>query len=184
MTTELAEASKQFMAAAERLPKIAPLYVLADEFNTLLDLVEDPQTDPLKLELQLAEVTSDIKAKAFGIAEVLRSFERRAEDYKREQDRLYAARKVLEFAGERLKAYTLEQMQSMGIDRIDTGVHTVRVQQNPPRVEVVDAALVPGEYQRTKVVVEVDKRHILEDVKDGVVVPGVSIERGVSLRIS
>lgn len=190
-------AASRFMAAANRLPTIAPLYVLADEFNTLLDLVEDPATDPVKLEMQLAEVTRDIKAKAFGIAEVIRTFERRADDYKREQDRLYAARKVLELATERLKTYTVDQLQIMGIDRIDAGIHTLRLQQNPISVKVIDepeitrvegyATMpdVPAEYVTMVTVYKVSKRDIAAHTKDtGELVAGISYERGVSLRVS
>ncbi len=191
----VAEKSRQFMEVATRLP--APLYVLAEEFNDLIDLLSDPAADPARVEDQLAECTRDIKAKAFGIAEVLRSFERRADDYKREQDRLYAARKVLETATERLKAYTVEQMQSMGIDRIDAGVHTVRLQKNPISVHVTNEPKtvhlegyaempdVPREFVAIHTVYKVKKGEIAAHVKTtGEVVPGTSIERGVSLRVS
>jgi hypothetical protein len=71
------------------------------------------------------------------------------------------------------------------MQRIDTGSFTYQVKANPPAVNVVDAALVPSEYERTKITVDVDKRSILEDYKrTGEIPPGVDIRRGVRLEIS
>jgi hypothetical protein len=182
MNAEAMVASRQFMAVAERLPT---LYALADEWNELVALLEDPESDQAAIGAELDRVASDIHAKAYGLAVVIQGFQLRAEYLKAEEQRLYAKRKASESHVERLRAYALAQMQALGMQRIDTGSFTYQVKSNPPAVSVVDAALVPSEYERTKITVDVDKRSILDDYKrTGEIPPGVDIRRGVRLEIS
>jgi hypothetical protein len=69
--------------------------------------------------------------------------------------------------------------------QIETSRFSLSIRTNPPACTVVDAAAVPGEYQRTKIEISVDRRAILEDFKrDGVIPPGVEITRGERLSIA
>jgi hypothetical protein len=69
--------------------------------------------------------------------------------------------------------------------RIETGKFTITRRENPLRVDVLDASQVPHQFERTTITTSVDKAAVLAYVKStGDVVPGISIGRGESLRIS
>lgn len=190
----LATLSGGFNQAAERLPV---LYKLAAEFTRLVDLHEDPDSDPAEIDLELAEVVRDIKAKAFGIAELIKSCERKEGDCKREEERLYAMRKRAETLKEKLKEYARREMEVMGLDRIDVGTHTLAIRLNNPAVEVLDEPAiarveayetmpdVPKEFIQLITLYKLDRRALLAHVKaTGEVVPGAVVVRRPRLQVS
>ncbi len=180
--TAAVAASREFVvAAANRLPV---LYDLALEWRDLVGLLEQPAIDQEAVSTELARVAQDIRAKAYGIATVVQGIDNKVSQLKNEEARLAAKRKTYESAGDRLRAYTLAQMQIIGEDRIDTGTFLLTIRTNPPACTVVDAALVPHEYERTKITIDVDRRAILEHYKStGEIPPGVSITRGERLEM-
>jgi len=178
----LAVASERFVQAADRL---VTLYSLADEWNTLVALLEKPEVDHAAVDLELERVARDIRAKAFGLAVIIQSMDHKAGRLKEEEQRLYAKRKAAENTAERLRAYALAQLQAMSLERLDYGTHTLSRVLNPPSVNVLDAAAVPHEFERTKITVETDKRAILEHFKTtGEIVAGVEIVRTERLSIA
>ncbi len=183
MTPDTLAASGAFMRTADRLPT---LYGLADDYNHLVALLEDPEADQAAVQAELERVAGDIKAKAYGLAIVIQSFENRAAMLKTEEQRLAAKRKASEAHAERLKNYAMAQMVAMGEDRIDTGVFTLSVCANSmPKVTVLDAAAVPHEYEKTVITVTVDKTAIgAHFTATGEIVPGVDVAVGTHLRIS
>ena len=85
---------------------------------------------------------------------------------------------------ERLRAYLLRNLQSVGTERVDTARFRISVRFNPPSVAVLEQQLVPAEYLRTVTTVSVDKRLILDNYKaTGEIVPGVEVSRGQRLEI-
>jgi hypothetical protein len=180
--TAIEQASQQFMAAAERLPT---LWSLTQEFEQLIWLLEQPDADPAEVDAEMQRVVGDIRQKAHGVATVIDSLEGLAAFQKAGADKLIAKAKANQAHADRLRGYALACMKTIGQDRLETGHYTLSVRLNPPSVNVTDASAIPGEYQRTKVEVSVDKRAILEAFKaTGEIPPGAEIERRESLRIS
>lgn len=179
--TDIEQASRAFMHTAERLPT---LYSLSSEFERLVDLLEDPDADPTEVDAELQRVAGDIKRKAYGVAVVIRQLEGLAELQKSESQRLAAKAKAAQGHADRLRDYARQCMHQIGEERLETGSFTLAIRTNPPSVVVLDATAVPTDYQRTKVIVDVDKRAILEHTKQtGEVVPGTEIVRGTRLDI-
>jgi hypothetical protein len=179
--TDLERASRAFVQAAERS---TTLYALSEEYIQLVDLLEDPDIDPHLVEQELDRISGAIKEKAEAIAGLVRWYEGLAELRRIESKRMAETVGGFERQAERLRAYVLRHMQATGITRIDTARFTLSVRQNPPRVEVLEAMLVPEEFKRTKVVVDVDKRAVLEHTKlTGEVVAGTEIVRAERLDI-
>lgn len=54
---------------------------------------------------------------------------------------------------------------------------TIATQMNPPKVKVVDEAIIPGKYIVTETTTKLDKKAMLNDLKAGNAVPGADIER-------
>jgi hypothetical protein len=174
--------TKAFNNASERLPV---LWQLTQEWDRLLSLLEDPDSDQDAIQLELQRVAGDIRAKGAGLAIVLQGLDRLADWQRAEGQRLMAKARANEAHAERLRAYALSCMSSLGIERLETGTHTLSVRTNPPSVNVVDAAAVPSEFQRTKIEITPDKVAILAHHRQtGEVVPGVEVQRSQSLRVS
>jgi hypothetical protein len=181
MTPAVQEASRTFMQASDRLPT---LWALTEEFRELVDLLEQPEPDQDAIATELTRVAADITKKAYGIAIVIQGIENKAAMLKAEEARLNAKRKACENAAERLRAYTLAQMQALGQERIDTGTFLLSVRLNNPSVVVLDAAAIPSEYQRTTISIAPDKVAILAAMKaTGEVIPGTEVVRTPRLEI-
>lgn len=178
---EIKQASTAFVQAANRS---STLYALSDQYLHLVELLEGDEMDLDDVEKELDRISGAIAHKAEAIAGLVRWYQGLADLRKAEAKRMADTVSSFEHNAERLKAYVLRHMQQTGMTRIDTGRFTLSVRQNPPRVEVLEAMLVPSEYQRTKIITDVDKRAVTEHWKTtGEVVPGVEIVRGERLDI-
>lgn len=188
MTTDITrigsplQASRAFMQTAERLPV---LWKLTSEFQTLIDLLEQEDADEQAIEAEMQQVAADIERKADGVAAVVRALESLAAYQADEGKRLSARAKANQGHADRLREYARNCMRAIGVERLETGRFTLRIQLNPPSVNVLDATAVPSEHQRTKVTVDVDRAGILAHYRaTGEVVPGTEIVRNESLRIA
>jgi hypothetical protein len=186
----VAEASRQFMATAQRLPTLFDLEDTAYQLLALLEATDDPAEladveAVAEVKAQLALVDQLMLQKQESYVSVIRSLEAMADARKAEADRLRDRAKTAERHADWLRARLLTHMQTTGRERIETSRFTLTVRQNPPSVTVLDAAAVPHEYERTRITIDVDKRQILEDFKrDGVIPPGVDITHGRRLSIA
>jgi hypothetical protein len=174
--------TRAFNNASERLPT---LWSLGQEWDRLLSLLEDPESDQDAIQLELQRVAGDIRTKGAGLAIVLQGLDRLADWQRVEGQRLMAKARANEAHAERLKTYALSCMESLGIERLETGTHTLSVRTNPPAVQVIDETIVPNEFVRKVVVTSVDKRAILTHVKQtGEVPAGIEVQRSQSLRVT
>jgi hypothetical protein len=183
-------ADRAFVVAAQRLPTLFDLEDTACQLLALLEATDDPAEladveAVAEIKAQLALIDQLMLTKQESYVSVIRSLEAMADARKAEADRLRDRAKTAERHADWLRARLLTHMQTTARSRIETSRFTLTVRQNPYACTVVDAAVVPREYQRTKIEISVDRRAILEDFKrDGVIPPGVDITRGERLAIS
>lgn len=162
----------------------ARLYDLTAQYLDVIAHLEDEDAQVDDVVAQLQAIAGSIRDKGQAIACVAQDLERQAEVCRAEAKRLSDRAKRAEAHVAWLHTYVLEQLQSMGLDRLETPRFTLAIRTNPPAVQVEDAALVPSNYQRTVISIEVDKRSILADLKkSGAIPPGVVITRGQRLVI-
>lgn len=201
MTTAIEQASKDFIDAAD---KVVPFYRLSEEWNYLVWLLEEPNTDVEAIQQELQKVAGDIREKAYGLAAVIQGLDRlaarqkfEADQQKAEVERLAAKAKATEARSRYLREYGMACMTAIGERRIETGVFTLAVRLNNPKVEVWDETMIPAAYWRQPLPPpEIDKVKILEHwratggkstpegVIEGESVPGVDVVRGKRLDIS
>jgi hypothetical protein len=183
----VAEASRSFVAAAQRLPTLFDLEDTAYQLLALLEATDDPvdlAEAVAEAKAQLALVDQMLMEKTESYVSVIRSLEAMAEARKVEADRLRDRAKTAERHADWLRARLLTHMQTTGRERIETSRFTLTVRTNPPTVVVVDAASVPHEFERTKWIIDVDKRAILAHVKaTGEIPAGVDITRSSRLEV-
>lgn len=157
------------------------LYELTQNYLNLLDLLDNPEVPKEIIENALEEVEGNFEDKAENIVKLIRSVEAEVKAYKDEEDRLSTRRKTLENKVISLKEYLESSLKAIGKQEIKGKLFTLKIQRNAPSVVIDDYNTIPKEY--LKVVEEVDKKKIKEDLKNGVDIPGVKLEATESLRI-
>lgn len=166
------------MAKPERPTQDLTLRDLADEACALDDLVylEDGEWTP-EIEALHDELSAKLFGKVDGYGTYLSLLKSREDAIDAERKRLKARQESFARQRERLANYAVMQIMRMGQKSIDGNFYTLRVQANPPTVQVdvlVDA--LPAEYIR--VIPEEhhpDRRALLAALKGGAQIDGVSL---------
>jgi len=159
------------------------LYELAQNYQNLLDLVENSEVPAEMLKTSLQEIEGKFQEKAESICKVIKSIELEAKGIKEEEKRLSDRRKALENNVKNLKEYLDGSMKSAGIKKIKGNIFTLSIQKNPLSVNILDKNSIPSLYKEEIISIKIDKAAIKEILKNGEGVPGARLEQGESLRI-
>ena len=161
------------------------LYELTDQFMQLLEMIEDLEVDPDVLLDTMDAVELDINDKADAYAKIISMVTADIEAVDVEAKRLAARKAAMASNLLKLKTNLQDTLEKTGKTKFKTALFSFNVQNNPPSVvmEVTDFEQVPEHYLRYRDP-EIDKKKILEDLKNGIDLPGLAhLERTRSLRI-
>ena len=148
-----------------------------------LQEIDFTETDRDEVEAIKEIIKEQIESKGTGIIVVVRNLEADIEVIKTEIKRLQDLKKLKENKIENLKKYTKECLEEADIKKLSTSLGNISIRKLPGSVEVLEEDSIPAEYKKEVVTVTVDKKSILADLKEGVVVPGVTLKTGTSLTI-
>ena len=98
-------------------------------------------------------------------------------------DQIKSKIKTIENAQDFVKSDIKKSIQSLGCD-LEGDIYRFKLAKAAPKVIIDDEASISDLYLRTKVIHEVDKKQISEDLKNGVPVEGAHLEENFSLRKS
>lgn len=157
------------------------LYQLTDDYLRLMEMAEE--LDQETFQDTLESIQDSIEDKVENTAKVIKSIEADVLAIKEEEKRLKERRQALEKKIDNIKDYLKEQLEKAGIDKVKRPLITVSIQNNPPKVEIVDEKSLPFEFMIPQPA-KVDKKAILEKLKNGEHVPGATLvqERGIRIR--
>ena len=158
------------------------LYELTSDLKELQE-IDFTETDRDEVEAIKEIIKEQIESKGTGIIVVVRNLEAYIEVIKKEIKRLQDLKKLKENKIENLKKYTKECLEEADIKKLSTSLGNISIRKLPGSVEVLEEESIPAEYKKEVVTVTVDKKSILADLKEGVVVPGVTLKTGTSLTI-
>ncbi|MBR1677297.1 MAG: siphovirus Gp157 family protein [Clostridia bacterium] len=163
---------------------MSTLYELTGDYLRLLELGEDPETDPEVFKDTLEGLDGEIEIKAEGYAKVIKQLEADAKMLGDEAKRLTDRKKSAENNIAAMKKSLEEAMKATGKTKFKTELFSFGIQKNPPSVKVDEEhlELIPIEYlvpQDPKI----DKKRILEELKGGATFTWATMEQGESLRI-
>jgi len=161
---------------------MASLYELTSDLRELQD-IDFTEAEESQIEQIKDIIKAQIDSKGTGIIAVIRNEESDIEALKAEIKRLQDLKKNKENRIENLKKYTKECLEDANIKKVSTSLGNMTVRKNPASVDVIDESLIPSEYKREVVEVKVDKKAILADLKEGVVVEGAALKNSTSLMI-
>lgn len=168
--------------------RMRALYELSGEFIRLYEDAFQQSGDDGAIPEDLAEslkgIEGDFVTKGESCLMMTRSWLAHAEALRAEAKRLADAAARLEGRVDWMKRYVKEQMEVVGMDKFRGRILGARIQKNSqPRIEAKDLMRVPPAYYYHPPV-ELDKRKVLEAIKAGKTVEGVTVETGTHLRIT
>lgn len=162
------------------------LHQLTDEFQIILNNLDEDGEPTESVVAQLQEVESMIKDKADGYVSLIKYHESYDGAIQEEIDRLRKRAASFSNKAKWLKQRLFDAMQRMGESKIVTTLHTIRISKNGGELPVeINPEQLTKKYQTEKLVVSPNREAILADLKAGKEVPGCMVkERGSHLRIS
>lgn len=161
------------------------LYELTDNLVALLDMMEDPDVD-VDVVLDTADmIEMDFNDKADAYGKVIATVNSDIAAIANEEKRLAARKSAMVNKVARLKDHLQKAMEATGKTKFKTALFSFGIQNNPPSVVIDEADVykLPEDFLRYRTP-EVDKKKILEALKDGADLRGVAhLEQTQSLRI-
>ena len=169
---------------------MSALYVIANEYMALAEKLADLDLDAATVAdtIEASGLVDDLTTKAQNIEHVARSAEAHNLAIDAEIARLQAlkAHRVKVAAG--LRNYLLDNMQRVGIERIDCQLFQISIRKNPPSVDVFDTINLPSEFmvvpEPKPVSAQPDKAAIKKALQAGMEVTGARLVQGVRLNIT
>ena len=101
-----------------------------------------------------------------------------AKEYKEKAD---AVIKKLKYTQEKLKGLVVEAYAASGQLPAHDEFNPIKIIQMG-KVEIIDESKIPSEYYIEKIETRLDKRRILEELKEGIEIPGVTLRKNKHVR--
>lgn len=158
------------------------LYEITNGFMSLNNNEELTEEEKNEIGVQLTEA---LKTKSNNIVGYYQEEKVLLEGIDAEIKRLQDYKKAVTNRIDRYKEYVKENMQVLGIDKIETELGTISIAKSPISVEIIDEDKIPAEYKTIVQTIKVDKKAIADNFKStGELIEGVRINtENKSLRI-
>jgi hypothetical protein len=157
------------------------LYDLADQYRVLQEMMDGGDQETYQVMLDGIEdvfdnkVESIVKLMKAKIAE----HDAVAAEAKRLSERATRLARDIDW----LENYVETQMIAIGKEKVKSALFSISLVNNPPKVNILNESEIPSWYFNEKVSLILDKRTILEHLKDGEEIPGVEIKQDQRLSI-
>ena len=157
------------------------LIELTDIYKNILNLIDSGESTEDELKLALNQIEDEIETKAQNIAFVLKEIDSDIEKFKSIEDEFARKRKTLEFNKANLKQYLETNMIATDKKKFKTEFFSFNIQKNTPSLDIVNEDHIPDKYYITER--KLQKRELLDALKGGLEIDGVSLKQSESLRI-
>ncbi len=185
-------------------PRKVTLFDALEDLTVYLDTLDACATPEARAEceLEVIEAMKRVVKKVDGFAAFRDRLDLAVAAARAEKDRLTERVKYLESAKARLDAYAIRAMQAHGVTKLEGELHTMRIQKNPPRVEITDESQLPADCIRVTVQMTFEdwlmrggsygkvinsepmRGFIAERLKAGDAVPGAELVQCDGLRVT
>ena len=159
---------------------MAKLYELSTGYKNIEYLLENGENNE-ELQAVLDSLGEEIEDKAENIAKLIKNYESDINAFKEEEKRIAERRRTLENDVKRLKEYLFNNMKMTGKTKFKKGTFSFNIAKNPASVEITNVDIISSDYKTYTEVL--DKKAILQDLKNGKDVQGAILKQGESLRI-
>ena len=161
------------------------LYNITNRFTDLMDKAQNGEITEEEYNELGFEIAQELQTKGANVIGYIRNTELLIDAMKAEEKRIADIRKTGEAKLEKFKQYVLENMERLGLSKIQTELGALSVSKNPMSVEIENEAEVPEEFKKVEMNIKVDKTAIKKHFKEtGEIVAGTRIiDDKTSLRI-
>lgn len=161
------------------------LYNITNKFVELMDKVQEGTITEEEYNQLGEELAIQLQQKGSNIIGYTKNIELTISAMKEEENRIADDRKMLESKLDKFKQYVKENMEKLGITKMDTELGTLSIAKNPISVEIENEEEIPLEYKLEVVTTKIDKTAIKNHFKEtGEIVAGTKIvDDKTSLRI-
>lgn len=164
------------------------LYTLTGQYQQLLDQLADLDLDATTVAdtIEASGLTDEIAQKATGIEMVARSLEMHSSAIKAEIARLTALDTSRCKKAAALREYLKANMIAANIQKLESPLFKISLQNNPPAVEIYEPGLIPAEFMTQPKPPEPapDKKAIAAALKAGIEVQGARLTQGQRLVVA
>lgn len=152
------------------------LYNITNKFAELMDMAENGELTEEQYNALGEQLTLELQQKGSGIIGYTQNEEAFIEAVDFQIKRLQDLKKARQNKLEKFKQYVKENMDRLGITKMDTELGTLSIAKNPMSVEIENEEEVPKEFKQEVVTIKIDKTAIKNHFKTtGEIIPGVKI---------
>jgi len=155
------------------------LYELADEYKELESLVE---VEDEAIQDTLEGLKGELELKSTNIAYFIGNLNNTIAGIKQAEKNMADRRKTLENKAERIRTYLKDNMEAVGIERIENPHFIISIALNPPKVNITSEELIPDEFKSEETIIKLDKKAIKTALKNGGVL-GAELVQDTRLKI-
>ena len=140
------------------------LYNITNRFVELMDKAENGELTEEEYNELGQELAIQLQEKGSNIIGYAKNIELTINAMKDEEVRISTNRKLLESKLEKFKQYVKDNMEKLGITKMDTELGTLSVAKNPLSVEIESEEMIPNEFKLQVVSTKIDKTAIKNHV--------------------
>lgn len=152
------------------------LYNITNRFTDLMDKAQNGEITEEEYNELGFEIAQELQTKGANVIGYIRNTELLIEAMKAEEKRIADIRKTGEAKLEKFKQYVLENMERLGLSKIQTELGALSVNRNPMSVEIENEDEIPSEFKQEVITIKIDKTAIKNHFKEtGEIVAGTRI---------
>jgi hypothetical protein len=150
--------------------------------RSLVDIVSDIALAPHDISIteedvmqRVDELYVELHKKEDGIYWFYRNVEGQIELFKEQIDKLKKYTKTLKNAQERIKGLVIGAHQTIGELPEHTDFNPIKISKSAGAVDVIEEGVIPREYFIEVTETRLDKKRVLDELKNGASIPGVRL---------
>ncbi len=157
------------------------LFELTENYVKFFTMLEEADEITEELEEMANNLNIAIEEKSDNYVKMIKNLEADVEAFKNQEKIFNKKRKTAENKISWLKKNLQASMEQTGRKKVKTELFTISIQKNTPALDITSEDNIGDEYY--KVERTLNKRDLLNDIKEGLIIDGVGIKQTESLRI-
>lgn len=157
------------------------LFELTENYVKFFTMLEEVDEITEELEEMANNLNIAIEEKSDNYVKMIKNLDADVEAFKNIEKQFNKKRKTAENKIAWLKKNLQASMEQTGRKKVETGLFTVSIQKNAPSLDITSEDNIGDEYY--KVERTLNKKDLLNDIKEGLIIDGVGIKQTESLRI-
>lgn len=157
------------------------LFELTENYVKFFTMLEEADEITEELEEMANNLNIAIEEKSDNYVKMIKNLDADVEAFKNQEKIFNKKRKTAENKIAWLKKNLQSSMEQTGRKKVETELFTISIQKNTPSLDIKSEDNIGDEYY--KVERTLNKKDLLKDIKEGLIIDGVGIKQTESLRI-